>query len=170
MKRKINIAALRDVEKHISAEAERFDMEYFARDDKDDRTPQPPCNTVACVAGWGIIREAQRQGLLGRIRNIGSARLVELAESLTEKLGMRRSATKRVKAARIEHCYKNRLFENVAAKVFGITRKEAEALFFMDSWPQEFSQEYFRAALQGSATKRVNVAVARIEHFIATGE
>ena len=52
----MNTKLLRRVAKHISEEPRRFDMGYMTTPlDEIPKRRQPPCGTVACIAGWALI-------------------------------------------------------------------------------------------------------------------
>jgi hypothetical protein len=61
----------------------------------------------------------------------------------------------------VENC------EDDAAEMLGLTRPEAEKLFFADYWPDPFLVQYDTARTKAA---KAAVAVRRIRHFLETGE
>jgi len=57
----------------------------------------------------------------------------------------------------------------LAKKRLGITHRQANHLFYDESWPAPFRDQY-RKLPHNQRMRRARVAVARIEHFIKTGE
>lgn len=63
-------------------------------------------------------------------------------------------------------------------KILGLTQTEAQKLFMVDRWPEEFQKEYDEDAESCLSSgvpsedvrKNARVVVSRIDHFIKTGE
>lgn len=55
----------------------------------------------------------------------------------------------------------------VAQEVLGLRTKQADRLFYLTNWPEQFSDRYLDAP--AFSLKRAQITCARIDHFIATG-
>lgn len=147
----MNTELLLKVKAAILEEPKRLDMSDWAMSEFDMKLLpediQPPCNTVACIAGWAISIH----------NNIFGEELYTLVKSKPAQY-----AAEGV----YDHYHFGPHFE--AKGLLELTEEQADSLFYREYWPLQFRAPYTNAA-QGSIL-RAKLAADRIDHFIATGE
>jgi hypothetical protein len=136
---KLNTALLEQVRDKIAAEPENFDMaDFFA---VVVEYGEVKCKTVCCIGGWALFLSGHTTPVTGSCAFAA------------------------------------------ATAVLGLTFAQADALFFVWSWPQPFKDDYTALCnnpfpvnkfqdlswtpLKGNEQKAADVAVARINHFLA---
>ena len=138
------VKQLRKLEKYILAEPRRFNMRAWVEGHATSvfRRQKPPCGIVGCLGGNAIVME-------GHDLTYDDSRRVLIDGRMTS-------------------------VEPMARRILGLDLDQADRLFYVHSmqpaakyaWPEKFDKAYRKA---GSMKARARVAVARIEHFIATG-
>lgn len=161
---KMKVNTLRWVQKQILEEPRRFDMSILANhwtlEEVKDDDSIPSCGTTACIAGWYAIKR------LGKY--------IEKKEFFEDpKTGKKKKETYWTwKLPQLDEW-------KYAAKELGIGTKaneygEAERLFLVEGWPEPFRKRWDDVmdlkTERGIQNRRAKTAVARIEHFIQTGE
>lgn len=139
---KLNVGLFNLIKAAITKEPKRMNMCQFA-DYATYRffaSERPACNTVGCIAGWGIILESGKP----------ESKFQTLVEPIRELSKERKSVVNR------------------AAKLLGINKAQAEDLFFLNSWPIKFNRR-LEKFIPGTAAY-ARVVCQRIDHFIKTGE
>ena len=154
------VQRLRKLQKYILDEPKRFNLEtwgevcnpktYAALEAEyvgaDVVNQKPPCGTVGCIAGNLCV-------LSGDIK----------PNVIIDRLG-----------SELETYIFPRNTDEMAAKYLGLDIDEAEKLFYLEEWnygtgwPEEFAARLEKH--KPGTLEYAKVAVARIDHFIETGE
>lgn len=137
----MNTPLLREVQEYILDEPKRFNMETWC-----DRSGESPCGTTLCIAGAALTI------------NAGVAKRPILRALTSESL--RPLYT-------LWGCEGYSDVEPVAAKLLDLTATETQRLFYDFQWPQPFRNLMANAE---TPEAKAAIGVARIEHFIQTGE
>lgn len=150
-KNRVNIPMLRRIQKRILEEPKLFFMA--------DWQMKATCGTACCIGGHALAEK----GINKVPATATDAKVIN-----NHKIHWDSSAHKG------DLVWKGRsgLLEDFdaqteAAGLLGLTVAESRALFVTDGWPEEFRERYSDKL---SPTLRAHIAVARIDHFIETGE
>lgn len=151
----MNVKLLRKIEEHILAEPKRLDMNFFVHKEGLkgnglyekgllDAARYPACGTMGCIAGW--------------------AKLLSTPEliSLDVKLPLARQKFME------EFRSGGRTIEAIAADLLEISATQAGRLFYVESWPEEFEEQYNAAEERDNLLEAAATTVARMEWFIET--
>jgi len=141
----MNTRLLRKIEKHITDEPEKFDMADWIG--SDYTKTRPHCGTTCCIGGWAAVetgwRVVSRKDIWGYFEHY----FVDPNNKEFAPLSAMMSA---------------------ARKALNINEKEADRLFYSDNWPSPFQE--VEDNIRSTKKDKAKNAVARIEHFIETGE
>ena len=147
MKTRPNVKLLREIKNAILEEPRRLSMDtwmgkaYNFLPNKD----KAPCGTVACIAGHAVlINKLNEAGKTFNARRFVLA-LVNQYDSF--ELGCD-------------------YVEDKAVELLCLTKDQADRLFHVESWPNEFKEAYREDTR--SDKKLAELTAQRIEHFIAT--
>lgn len=133
----MNIPLLRKIQRKFREFPQIVYMEDWQRDTK--KRAATPCGTVGCIAGHVVLMEDGKKKL----------KRLFLKHSNLVLTGMSLPIPRR------------------AADLLDLDPQQADALFFVDSWPYRFWSSHRTA---GSQTKVAEVVCDRINHFIKTGK
>lgn len=142
----MNKRLLRTIERKILAEPTMFDMGDWIGSPGEESL-RPSCGTTCCIGGHAAVEEGW-QIIVKDIPGWGLRTYYVNPEG-----GESTSSSYLVAAAR---------------KALDISRDAEDKLFYVDGWPEKFA-DVENDSDSTPEQKAVN-AVARIEHFIATGE
>lgn len=138
----MNVELLRTIQKRILQKPNKFSMSTWMNRIKPTTTPT--CSTTCCIGGWALAEK----GFKITVK--------------PDKYGDLRTTFYRPTRKRLHGTA-----ENEARRILQLDVPTAQQLFYTHSWPSPF------AALFNSAPDKATeaaIAVARIEHFISTGE
>ena len=147
----LNKKLLRKISKHILAHPKNLDMGVFY--DVEPVKGKNMCGTIACVAGWAVALGAKGYDveLEHKIKRINAFDPELHPEELSNEISS------------ID-------FEDDARQILGLTDNQAEYLFHVGNWPEEFAVKYNAAYRKGRLAEAAKITVARIEHLIKHGE
>lgn len=109
-----------------------------------------PCGTTACIAGWAVTLD-----------QIGKP-MPKLAFNKFKRLADWRQTIGGTQ---------NRIMEKHGAKALGLTKEQADLLFYVIAWPYRFTYALYVVHIEnhpGRTRRYAAVVAARIRHFIAT--
>jgi hypothetical protein len=148
----MNVELLEKVKQHILEEPRRYNQQHWIGVGETEIRKRfgkvgdlPPCGTMACIAGWTCI-------LAGV--DLKGVDLFSISDKAEELLGI--------------NCIQaDRLFSSVAEDALVDEEMDEDEYqeYFSGDWPYGFAKDY---VLAKTAEDRAKVAVARIDHFIAT--
>lgn len=144
----MNIELLRQVQEKIREEGRVYMESWFVNGSV--YYDQDYCGTIGCIAGWAAICHFGEQNAVAGLRDIAYSKPGFRATDSPEQQGG-------------EH-------------LLDLTPEEAQRLFYLPNWPEEFQRRY-QAAARAAAGKwpiepncsKARVVYDRIEHFIKTG-
>lgn len=134
----MNVELLRKVQAEILKEPRRFRMDKWVNlDAVGVGDSDPPCGTAACIGGYAVILA---QGEVDHVED-----WKKRAEDLWGHGGSFAGVT--------------------ARQQLELTSQEAERLFYINGWPDEYANQYVGTI---NPAKRARIACDRIDHFIKT--
>jgi len=138
---KPNVKLLRRIKKLILANPNLLDMQLFMEKVTPDK--HNICGTTACIAGWTCILEKEKLPVPQQI--------------------------KLYKFMQLEY-FHNFSFHLNGAKLLNITNSQANRLFFLHKWPEQFRVKYDEwGEEKGYVERNAEVTAKRIEYFIKHG-
>lgn len=138
----MNTKLLRKIQKQIIKYPKAFLMESFVEPMEFDK--DHPCGTAACIAGWACILEKDK---------LPQKQQFNLQNQISGKIS--------------EYDAGSFDFYRYGREFIEISKDQADKLFDVTSWPEQFWEPYYSG---NSDAKNAKIAVERIEHFIKTGE
>lgn len=143
----MNVRLLRRIQKQILKEPKQFDIDtWFAID-----SHAPNCGTTACIAGWAIALSKKQTPLVAAKsirKNFGRPSILLLSWSQAKDI------------------------EPKARRALELTPAQAERLFHIGGWPDEFVNRHHENRDHEDdyhwVKHKATVAADRIDHFIAT--
>lgn len=139
----MNIRLLRKIQARILAEPKRFDMDSWIVP-KDEQT-RPSCGTACCIGGWAAVENGWKSKQY-KDEDGDWANLFISPNGTTSRY--------------------DSVIASAAQKLLDITDEQASRLFYTCSWPEPYKS----GADNGTPEYRAANGVARIKHFIETGE
>lgn len=150
MKPNVNERAFYEVMDRIAEEPRNFEMNWWVADKERIARHYGPhstrfrdheggCGTTVCMAGHAVAAAVMREKGCG---------FLDACLSMLP----------------FEYTVQSR-----ATAILGITPEQAEALFYIQHWPEKFYGAY-HCHENNSPQGRANVAIERMKHFLKTGE
>lgn len=138
----MNVKLLRKIQENILKKPAKFDMKDWMVPSKSAH--KPVCGTTCCIGGWAMVEHGWKIGFSGKDEDGDPiVSFFKNGKPIPSADG-----------------------ETVAAKLLNLDTNQKTKLFYAHSWPEPFRK------LNDSDIPSVRAAnaVARIEHFINTGE
>jgi hypothetical protein len=143
------VEILRTVQKRITEEPRRLYMEDWGLKVSPEFDNNPPCGTVACIAGHVMLLTPEGRQYLKDMHDLDVTEKGVMLGEETVRRGFGSEAG------------------DFAKNLLGLTSEQVATLFFADRWPQPFHEMWLEA--HGHEAE-VKVANARIEYLIQTGQ
>ena len=131
--------------------AETFDMNIWMahEDGGEKKAPRPYCGTTACLAGHIVLAAGVKPEMVDTMGDVPKCHL-------SRRL-------RRIAAGRLEYSWIG--VSDLAEVLLGVG--DLHGVFHLSEWPGPY-QEAYHAATTPKA--KVNIAIARVRHWMKTGE
>lgn len=166
----MNVELLRQVQKTMM-DTGRVDMGNWIEktSPKADKAKNNPndhwCGTTGCIAGWAMVLSPQvKLDKFGNIKTLTGELREKVLETMTQKSWCRDATKEQIEG------WIDAADAETGQVLLDLSDDEAQRLFYTENWPAKFEDAYNQAAREGSGCGMVKATVARIDHFIETGE